>query len=159
MAQDLGTIGSITDTVNFSEQLGTALQAIVEIFLDDEEPLWVIRDITSDIHSISSTLRRLQNKINTDDSKENPRVFKDAGLKEIEELSLRCGKTYKTVLALVDKAVCLKAGGEGREILRFNTNMRNSCHVGLLVRSPLLFMNQECNLDFPFQGASILPSS
>lgn len=140
---------SLGDVVTLGEQLGTALQGIVETFLDEEEPIWILRDITSEIHSTASTLRRLQDKIRIhNSSNENCRVFKEEGLKEIWDLSLKCGKTYETILALADKAVCLKAGGEGKEVLTFNINVRNRLDVGLLVRNPLSLINHEICFDF-----------
>ncbi|CAG8948686.1 hypothetical protein HYFRA_00001806 [Hymenoscyphus fraxineus] len=97
---------SIVDIVNFGLRLATTLQTYVETALEAEERM---RDITFDINSTASALKQLQDIIEHDKAGDNlgeigTRVFKDEGRREIEAIAHKCGKIYRKVVLLVNKA-------------------------------------------------------
>lgn len=106
MAEALGAAGSVAGIVSFGLQLATTLQTYIETMLEAEERL---RDITFDINSTASALRQLQDIIDEDKTgndvrKSTPKVFKDEGRREIEVIAQKCGKVYRTIVLLVNKA-------------------------------------------------------
>ncbi|CAG8975348.1 hypothetical protein HYALB_00005678 [Hymenoscyphus albidus] len=99
-------VDSIVGIVNFGLRLATTLQTYVETALEAEERM---RDITFDINSTASALKQLQDIIEHDKADDNlgefgTRVFKDEGRREIEAIAHKCGKIYRTVVLLVNKA-------------------------------------------------------
>lgn len=109
MAEVLGAAGSIAGIVSFGLQLATTLQTYIETMLEAEERL---RDITFEINSTASALRQLQDILDDDKrgtgvGKLSPKVFKNEGRREIEAIAQKCGKVYRTIVLLVNKAANL----------------------------------------------------
>jgi hypothetical protein len=105
MADPLEAAGSIVGIVAFGMQLATTLQTYIELTADTKEHL---HDLVFDVNATASALRQLQDiidsdKASTQDNNLSP-IFKDAGLKEIEGLAIKCERVYKTIIILVQKA-------------------------------------------------------
>jgi hypothetical protein len=123
MADPLGAASSIVGIVGFGLQLATTLQTFMELTAEAQEAL---HDIVFDVNATASALKQLQDIISADkataEQHDKPPVFKDAGLREIQALAIKCEKIYKTIIVLIhkasdsDKAKRKDDGGGGGEL-------------------------------------------
>jgi hypothetical protein len=100
MAEAQVALGSIAGVAAFGHQLSTILHSFVEAVWEAKDRL---RDVAIDINSTASALEQLQALIDAD-ATQTTKVFRDAGVDEVNSLSVACGKVYSLIVILMTKA-------------------------------------------------------
>ena len=94
-------------------QLATTLQVYAEGLAEAKEKL---SDLALDISTTAGALIQLQDAINADQARSashnGTKVFKDEGVKEIENVAAQCAKIYATIVIVVIKAGTPKSMGK-----------------------------------------------
>lgn len=108
MAEVQPSLGSIAGVAAFGLQISTSLHTYVEAVWEAKDRL---RDVAIDISATASTLKQLQALIDADAAL-TTKVFRDAGLDEVNSLSVSCGKVYSLIVVLLTKAGTPEAQGK-----------------------------------------------
>jgi hypothetical protein len=105
MAEAPGAASSIAGTIAYGLQLATTLHLYAEGLSEAKEKLC---DLAVGISTTAGALIQLQDAINADQTRSGLhngiRVFKDEGLKEIENVATQCAKIYTAIVIVVTKA-------------------------------------------------------
>lgn len=101
----VGAAASIVGIVSFGLGLAKTLQAFTDTIIDAEESIILI---TAEISATASTLKRLQDFIDQDNTalREGTRssLLTESGVTEIGSFALLCQKIYVQIIVLIEKA-------------------------------------------------------
>ncbi|KAK4466354.1 hypothetical protein QBC42DRAFT_327728 [Cladorrhinum samala] len=97
---------NMTSTIDVGLKLAATLHTYIQLCFDGKV---YFKDLLHEISATATVLQQLHGMIETDSAaaaevQSRPQLFRQSGLEEIRELASKCGRIYKNIIVVIQKA-------------------------------------------------------